>query len=107
MVTEINSYLPNWQQCSIGLDNGLAPNRRQAIIWTNADPIHWRIYAALGGDEFNCVAVQPIDSLIQYRQLGHAFSAYMIWWLYSYIKFKMKYILSIIFMQYFGLCVIR
>ena len=27
------------------------PNRRQAIIWTNADPIHWRIYAALGGDE--------------------------------------------------------
>ena len=24
---------------SIGLDNGLAPNRRQAIIWTNADPI--------------------------------------------------------------------
>ena len=24
---------------------------RHAIIWTNADPIHWRIYAALGGDE--------------------------------------------------------
>ena len=24
---------------------------RQAIIWTNADPIHWHIYAALGGDE--------------------------------------------------------
>ena len=24
---------------------------RQAIIWTHADPIHWRIYAALGGDE--------------------------------------------------------
>ena len=29
------------------------PNRRQAIIWTNADPIHWRIYAALGIDELN------------------------------------------------------
>ena len=27
------------------------PNMRQAIIWTNADPIYWRIYAALGGDE--------------------------------------------------------
>ena len=40
----------NWQQHSIGLDNGLAPNRRQAINGTNADPIHWRIYAALGGD---------------------------------------------------------
>ena len=23
----------------------------QAIIWTNADSNHWRIYAALGGDE--------------------------------------------------------
>ena len=29
----------------------LAPNRREAIIWTNADPIHWCIYAALRGDE--------------------------------------------------------
>ena len=36
---------------SIGSGNGLAPKRRQAITWTNADPAHWRIYAALGGDE--------------------------------------------------------
>ena len=27
--------------------------RRQAIIWTNADPIQWRINAALWGDELN------------------------------------------------------
>ena len=40
----------NWQQPSIGLYNGLVLNRRQAIIWTNADPVHWRIYATLGGD---------------------------------------------------------
>ena len=32
-------------------DNQALANRRQAIIWTNADPIIWRIYAALGGDE--------------------------------------------------------
>ena len=32
-----------------GLDNGVTPNWRQAIIWTNADLIHWRIYEALGG----------------------------------------------------------
>ena len=25
----------NWQYVSIGSDNGLAANRRQAIIWTN------------------------------------------------------------------------
>ena len=31
--------------------NGLAPNRRQVIIWTNADPVHKRIYVALGGGE--------------------------------------------------------
>ena len=36
---------------SIGSDNGSAPNRRRAIIWAYADPIHWRIYAALGWDE--------------------------------------------------------
>ena len=35
----------------ISLDNGLAPNRRQAIIWTNVERIHWRIYAAQGGDK--------------------------------------------------------
>ena len=29
---------------NIGLDDGLAPNRRQAIIWTNAASIYWRIY---------------------------------------------------------------
>ena len=29
---------------------------RQAIIWTNADSIHWRIYATLAGDELSSVA---------------------------------------------------
>ena len=24
---------------------------RQAITWTNDDPVHWRIYMAPGGDE--------------------------------------------------------
>ena len=37
--------------CSrVGSNHGLALNRQQATIWTNADLIHWRIYAALGGD---------------------------------------------------------
>ena len=38
----------------IGSDNGLAPNRQQAIIWTNVGPVHWRMYGALGGDELIC-----------------------------------------------------
>ena len=38
----------------VGSGNDFAPNRRQAIAWTNAYPVHWRIYAALGGDVYNC-----------------------------------------------------
>ena len=37
----------------ISSGNGLRPNRRQAITWTHADPVHWRIYAASGRDELN------------------------------------------------------
>ena len=29
-------------------NNGLAPIRRQAIIWTNEVLVHWRIYASFG-----------------------------------------------------------
>ena len=32
----------------LGSGNGLAPNRRQAITWTDADSVNQRIYAALG-----------------------------------------------------------
>ena len=44
-----------WQWPSTDLDDGLAPSRRQAIIWTNAGLIQWRIYVALGGYELNIV----------------------------------------------------
>ena len=47
----------NWQWVRIGSDNGSAPNKRQTITWTNADPVHWRIYAARRRDELkkkNC-----------------------------------------------------
>ena len=35
------------------------PKRRQAIIWTNADPIRLRIYEALGGDELTVFLYIP------------------------------------------------
>ena len=38
----------------------LVLNRRQAIIWTNADPINWRMYVALGGDELMCWRYQSL-----------------------------------------------
>ena len=49
--TKEGSRLSNWQFCSIGSGYGLAPDRRQAITWTNADPVHQRIYAAPGRNE--------------------------------------------------------
>ena len=48
--TEVCSLGSNWQYPSIGSDNGLAPVRRQAIIWTNW-LVYWRIYASLGLNE--------------------------------------------------------
>ena len=48
------SHLPPGQNVhhfagSIGSGNGFAPSRRQAMTWTNVDPVLWRIYAALRG----------------------------------------------------------
>ena len=35
-----NAIIP--RESSIGSGNGLVPNRRQAITWSYADPVHWR-----------------------------------------------------------------
>ena len=32
------------------------PNKRQAIMWTNADPFHWRTYGVLGGYELSKIS---------------------------------------------------
>ena len=40
-------YVVWWTISSIGSDNGLVPNRRQAIIWTNDGIVYRRIYASL------------------------------------------------------------
>ena len=44
------------QLASIGSDNGLAPSRRQAIIWTKWWWVYRRIYASLGLNELNSLA---------------------------------------------------
>ena len=50
-IAEIGIQNFGWQWASVGLGNGSAPSRRQAITWTNDEPVRWRIYAVLGGDE--------------------------------------------------------
>ena len=37
-----------WQWVSICSGEGFMSNRRQAITWTNVDPVHWYIFASLG-----------------------------------------------------------
>ena len=46
------------------------------FIWTNADPVHWRIYAALGGDEW-------IHSVAVTSQLANGSTAF-IWKLHCH-----------------------
>ena len=44
---EICSLGFNWQYIFIGSHTGLAPNRRQAIIWTNVSLVYWHMYATV------------------------------------------------------------
>ena len=48
--TKVYSLGLNWWQVIISTGNCLAPTRRQAIVWINADPVHLRLYALLGLD---------------------------------------------------------
>ena len=57
--------------CHFWLNLCLAPNRWQVIIWTNADPIHWRIYAVLGGDQLICLSMQYHSLVYIYREKVH------------------------------------
>ena len=50
----------------IGLNNGLPPNWRQAIISADGELIHWRIYAALGADELTYLSYHVVVSLDYY-----------------------------------------
>ena len=50
------------------------PNRRQNIIWTNADLNHWHIYAAVGGNDKHSVCdatVRRQSSLPNLNRHGH------------------------------------
>ena len=41
---EMCSLVSNWKHVIIDLDNGLTPNRQQAIIWTNGGVVYWCVY---------------------------------------------------------------
>ena len=69
--TEIYSLGSKWQYDSISSDNGLAPNRRQAINCSNDGMFHWCIYASLGLNDsvwIHCLTNIGI-AIIKIRQL--------------------------------------
>ena len=41
------------------------PYRQQSITWSNAAPVHWRIYVELVGDEFNELHRLVLKTVIQ------------------------------------------
>ena len=45
--------MSKWQWSIIGSHNGLLPNSRQPIIWTNDGLDYWGIYASVGLNELN------------------------------------------------------
>ena len=49
-LSDISSRFCKRQYASNGSDNGLAPSRRQAIIWINDVIFHWRIHGSHGLD---------------------------------------------------------
>ena len=59
---------------NIGLDYCLEPNRRQAIVWTIVGSTHWRIYAALGGDELKLLLPRHLPNFSSYISWQQNFS---------------------------------
>ena len=67
--------------------NGLAKNKRQASIWTNANPIYLRIYAALWGDIWMwCVIKKNENRNINIFKITHRFFLLKTYQLFRYSR---------------------
>ena len=59
--TEVSSQWCNYQQASIGFDNGLGLNMHQAIFGSNDGLVYWCIYASLGLNKLkDWVWIRPV-----------------------------------------------
>ena len=66
----------NWQFGSIGSDNGLVPNRHQAIIWNNDGMFYWCIYAP---PCLNELTLQILDLCLLFTMLTDAQTCLSVW----------------------------
>ena len=64
---EICSLESNQYYGSIGSDNGLVPNRWQAIIWTNDGIVYWHIYTSLCPNELMQERLNTIANALELR----------------------------------------
>ena len=81
---EICSLGSNWQHVIIGSDNGLAQNRRQAIIWTNDGLVNMRIYASLSLKELKRIkygVFWSIQLLPAWFEKSYVVKLHCIYWL--------------------------
>ena len=81
---------------------------RQAIIWTNADPVHWRIHASLGLNELNALNIQYrgweyITHRLQYTRLKVHSIHYRIIYSRDISRVQNIEILSCVWCGYLGL----
>ena len=60
-LTKMYSLGSNQQHSNIGSDNGLAPNRQQAVIWTNDGLVYWCIYSSFCLNEFTLLDYQVLN----------------------------------------------
>ena len=65
----------------IGSDNGLAPNRWQAIIWTNDDPVQWRKYESLDLNELSHQVTTSIDAAMMSNPVFDTLRLRQMWFL--------------------------
>ena len=98
------------------LDNGLAPNSRRVIIWTNANPVHWHM-CGTWGIWVNLRSVSPcsftLSIFVRWEHSSHAqlhqipvqSNIYALWFIMNYtITFrtcKFEYTVTLQFQSFF------
>ena len=95
-VTEICSQRSNWHYVSIGSDDGLAPNRQQAIIWTNGGLVylmHIGVIRPQWVKHISCIVLQicPLTSLLIWVQWDQIY--FVIEW-FDYLADHAVFIMS-------------
>ena len=80
-IAEFYFWGSNCKQVSTGPGNGLAPNRQQAIIWTNAERVLWHHKASKGHNDLKIWIISPRDQWVNHkcRSFPYLSSEFCLW----------------------------